>query len=428
LPGRKIIHSVGRPIGGTIAPEPAELHLLKTTVDYFQPPWASDHLSFNHTADFATGFFLPPRQTMAGVDAAAEAICRLRAVLNLPIAVETGVSYLRPRADELPDGEFVARVIEKADCGLLLDLHNVYCNSVNGRQPIDEFLSQLPLERVWEVHVAGGFEMDGFYLDAHSGGIPEPLHQIVEQAIPRLPNLKAVVFEIFPSFIPLVGFDLVTEQLKWLHEVWKRRKVSETVSPRPITLRSEPETPESVPPEMWERTLGRLVVGQDADDKLGHELEQEPGVRIVERLIHEFRGSMIVRVLPVTSRFLMLALGTEAFRTILSDYWSRCMPQMYATLEAQAFARYLREIDLRVPHLAKIVEFEEAVLATNIDEQIRIVKFDFEPLPFLRAISEGRLPQESPQAGDFEIEITPEALGNELEVDPDTLGQPANFH
>src|SRR5215510_1849005 len=145
LPGRKIIHSVGRPIGGTIAPEPAELHLLKTTVDYFQPPWASDHLSFNHTADFATGFFLPPRQTMAGVDAAAEAICRLRADLNLPIAVETGVSYLRPRADELPDGEFVARVIEKADCGLLLDLHNVYCNSVNGRQPIDEFLSQLPL-------------------------------------------------------------------------------------------------------------------------------------------------------------------------------------------------------------------------------------------------------------------------------------------
>ena len=428
LPGRKIIHSVGRPIGGTVAPETAELELLKKTVDYFDPPWASDHLSFNHTEEFATGFFLPPRQTIAGVDAAGGAIRRLRAALNLPIAVETGVSYLRPRVDELPDGEFVARVIEKADCGLLLDLHNVYCNSVNGRQPIDEFLAQLPLERVWEVHVAGGFEMDGFYLDAHSGGIPEPLHQIVEEALPRLPNLKAIVFEIFPSFIPLVGFDLVEEQLNWLHEVWKRRKVSESVSGRPFTLRSEPETPDSVSPAVWERALGRLVVGQDADDDVGRELEQEPGVRVVERLIHEFRGSMIVRVLPVTSRFLMLALGTEAFRTILSDYWSRRMPQMYATLEAQSFARYLREVDLRVPHLAKILEFEEAVLATNIDEQTRIVKFNFEPLPLLRAISEGRLPQEPPRTGDFEIEITPEALGSDLGVDPDTLRQPANFH
>src|SRR5204863_1075375 len=148
------------------APEPAELDLLKRTVDFFNPPWASDHLSFNHTAEFATGFFLPPRQTMAGVEAAAAAISRLRAALQVPLAVETGVNYLRPRTDELPDGEFVARVIETADCGLLLDLHNVYCNSVNGRQPIEEFLDQLPLERVWEVHLAGGFEMDGFYLDA----------------------------------------------------------------------------------------------------------------------------------------------------------------------------------------------------------------------------------------------------------------------
>src|SRR5262249_7139945 len=350
-----------------------------------------DHLSFNHTADFATGFFLPPRQTPAGVRAASCAIQRLRNALNVPIAVETGVGYLRPKADEVPDGEFVARVIEMADCGLLLDLHNIYCNSINGRQPLEEFLNQLPLERVWEVHLAGGFEMDGFYLDADSGGIPEPLHRVVEDTIPRLPNLKAVVFEIFSSFIPVVGFDLIKDQLEWMHDVWNRRNFAKEVLPKPIPLQSEPELPDLIPPAIWERALGRLVVGQDADDELGRELEQEPGVRVVERLIHEFRGSMIVRLLPVTSRFLMLALGTEAFRTILADYWSRCMPQMYATLEAQAFARYLREIDLRVPHLAKIVEFEEAVLGKNIDVETRNVEVEFYMPPLLLCIYCGRL-------------------------------------
>src|SRR5512132_331271 len=96
LPGRKLIHNVGRPIGGTVAPDDAETDLLKRTVRFFDPPWASDHLSFNHTNEFATGFFLPPRQTPAGVDAAAGAIKRLQETLRIPVAIETGVSYLRP--------------------------------------------------------------------------------------------------------------------------------------------------------------------------------------------------------------------------------------------------------------------------------------------------------------------------------------------
>lgn len=62
------------------------------------------------------------------------------------------------------------RVVESADCGLLLDLHDLFANALNGRQSLDEFLDLAPLDRVWEVHLAGGMEVDGFWLDAHSGG------------------------------------------------------------------------------------------------------------------------------------------------------------------------------------------------------------------------------------------------------------------
>src|SRR5262245_9284997 len=209
LPGRKLVHSVGTPVGGSVRPAPAQLALLRDAVRIFGSPWASDHLSFNQTPDFATGFFLPPRQTPAGVATATRSIRDLQAALPVPIAVETGVSYLKPRDDELPDGEFVRRVVEAADCGLLLDLHNVFTNALNRRQPIDEFLASVPLERVWEVHLAGGMEVDGFWLDAHSGAIPDALYAIAEELIPRLPNLGAIIFEIFPSFVPEVGLDMV---------------------------------------------------------------------------------------------------------------------------------------------------------------------------------------------------------------------------
>jgi uncharacterized protein (UPF0276 family) len=66
----------------------------------------------------------------------------------LPLAVETGVNYLRPRSDEIPDGEFVRALAETADCGILLDRHHVYCNQMNGRQTVEQFVGQIPLERV----------------------------------------------------------------------------------------------------------------------------------------------------------------------------------------------------------------------------------------------------------------------------------------
>ena len=412
LPGRKLVHSIGTPVGGTVRPDARQLGLLRDTIRRFDAPWASDHLSFNQTPEFATGFFLPPRQTVAGIETVTGSIRDLQEALPVPIAVETGVNYLRPRADELPDGEFVGRVVEAADCGLLLDLHNIFSNGLNGRQPVSEYLEQLPLERVWEVHLAGGMELDGFWLDAHSGAIPDPLYAVCETVIPRLPNLGAIIFEIYPSFVPEVGLALVEEQLERLHALWELRRdggdAQNGDGGRRAPFWLVVDAPGTASPEVWERALGTLVTGGPADDGLAEELADDPGVRVVEGLVHEFRASLIVGVLPLTSRFIMLALGPSSFRTILADYWSNVPPQMYGSLEADAFADYLERLDLRVPHLASVLAFERAVAATLADDQVRVVHFDFEPLPLLRALAESRLPEGPAEPGNFEIELTPD--------------------
>lgn len=435
LPGRKLVHSVGVPVGGTVRPEAAQLTLLQRTIARLDAPWASEHLSFNSTPEFKTGFFLPSRQTWAGVEVATTSIRELQRVLPVPFAIETGVNYLQRRVDELPDGVFVAAVLQAADCGLLLDLHNVYTNACNGRQPIDEFLAQIPLDRVWEIHLAGGFEMEGYWLDAHSGAIPDPLFQIAKRVIPMLANLKAIIFEIFPSFVPVVGFDTIRMQIEKLQELWHLRGKAES---HPIPARQKgqahagdhsDERSDGPSPEAWEYALSRLVTNQQPDrTSLAQELARDPGIGVIRRLISEFRASMAVSVLPLTSRLLMLTLGSDVFRTILEDFWSKMPPQYYASSEADSFATYLEKLDLQVPHLAKVSEFERAVLATLIDDLPRVVTFVSNPLPLLRALAEGHLPDEVGQSGDFEIEITPGRPLNAFSVGLERGRQIIPFH
>jgi uncharacterized protein (UPF0276 family) len=414
LPGRKLIHSVGTPVGGTMAPDPEQLQLLREMLERFDAPWVSDHLSYNQTPEFATGFFLPPRQTPAGVATVTSSIDVLQQGLGVPIAVETGVNYLRMRADELPDGAFVAEVVQRADCGLLLDMHNVFTNALNGRQPVDEFLAEIPLDRVWEMHLAGGMELDGFWLDAHSGAIPDPLFALCESLVPRLPNLAAIIFEIFPSFVPVVGLDLVRAQIERLHELWDMRTPTaarQLPTPSMSTSASAHRSAHPVdvlPPPAWERALGELVIGRRPSGEEASELSEDRGVRLIEGLVHEFRASMVVGVLRLTSRLLMLTLGTDAFRTILRSHWSVNPPQLFATVEAEAFAEHLASLDLAVPHLLEVLRFEQAVTATLTDDETRIATFDVDPLTLLRALAAGRLPDEPPQAGRYEIELTPD--------------------
>ena len=431
LPGRKLVHSIGAPVGGSVHINPVQYRLLREAIEIFDSPWISDHLSFNSTPEFYTGFFLPPRQTLEGVKTVVKSIQRFQREIDTPLAVETGVNYLQPRVDEMPDGVFVAEVIESANCGLLLDLHNIFANSMNGRQNISEYLSQIPLERVWEIHIAGGLEMDGFWLDAHSGPIPEPLFEVAKQLIPLLPNLKAIVFEIFPSFVEIVGNDVIATQIQSLKELWGLKNSPPLHPPQRNGLLSTAQIRNNnvASPEIWETSLAKLVTGQYLNSSLSYELASDPAISLVNKLIKEFRASMIVSTLRYSSRLLMLSLGADVFRALLENFWSKFPPNQYASSEANAFAKYLaEEIQLKVPHLAKILEFEQAVIATLIDGRTRMVSFKYDPIILLQALAKGELPSDFSQEGVYEIELTADGPVNISGLNKESLQQFFRFH
>jgi len=288
--------------------------------------------------------------------------------------------------------------------------------ALNGRQSVEEFVSQLPLDRVWELHIAGGMEMDGFWLDAHSGAIPDAVMEAARTVVSRLPNLKAIIFEIFPSFIEQVGLDVVRAQLEKLRELWVMRPATAVPQARQAVRPSSHRRQGEGDTDVWEAALGRLVIGRNADtfEPLTKELSADRGVPLIRKLVKEFRGSMIVSLLRLTSRLLMLSLGKSNFLNLLEDFWSKTPPQFYSYLEANCFAAYLDDLGLRVPHLAAVVRFEHAVMHTMADDRTRVVTFEVDPIPLLRALAEGRLPDAPLQEGSFEIEVTPSILNAQL--------------
>jgi len=405
----KVIHSVGLPVGGTHPPPSGELEALRSAALQLDAPWVSEHLSFNRVSagdsTWHTGFLLPPRQTQAGVEAAVSSIKTLSSRMPVPVVLEGGVSYLQPRRDELPDGEFVARVADEADCGILLDLQNVWMNQHHGRQSIGDYVDHLPLERVWEVHVAAGSNHRSFCLDAHPGLATADLLELASRIVPRLPNLKALIFELFPSSTPRLNPEIIRSQLDALHRIWDRRGTSSYSRPQ---VRSHHVDSGPTPLE-WEVTLATLTAHKKYSGVLADELCADPGLSIMRGMVDRYRGSLIVRTLRLSSRLIILERGMGYLEQLMKAYWKLHPPQACALHEAEAFAAYLQAEKPYVPFLPEVLEYDRAVIAVAMHGEERLIPFRADPLPLLGALGAGRRPTQV-TTGDFEVRLTPEKV------------------
>ncbi|MBO3751917.1 DUF692 family protein [Streptosporangiaceae bacterium NEAU-GS5] len=382
----KLVHGVGYPVGGT-APDQRHLEPFVESVGRLAPAWVSEHLSFNRLHDTDLGFLLPPVQSEEGVMLAAANIARLKERLPVPFAFETGVSYLRPTPGELTDGAYFAAVARAADCGILLDMHNLWANERNGRQAVADVLAALPLERIVEVHLAGGAEYAGYWLDAHSGLVPAEVMDLARQMIPRLPNLKAVVYEVMPESVADQGLSVerLGEQLLQLRDLWDSRG---SAAARPLPS-----------PARWEERLGAALLGRERP-------LEDPGVGVLRKLIGSVRAGNVAGTLPLTTRLLLMTLGGPAVEDLLADFWATAPPEPMAADEARCFAAHLAQADLPVRHLREVVGFELAAQRAILTGLPQRLTFPVDPRPLIGALREGRLPGEA-APGTIEITVTP---------------------
>jgi uncharacterized protein len=355
-----IAHGVGFPVGGCEPPESAGVTLAARCAERLAAAHWSEHLSFNQATvggrRIDAGFLLPPAQTWAGVDAAVDHIAAYHAAAPLPFLIETGVNYLRPRPGELSDGTYFASVADGSDCAILLDLHNLLANERNGRQPVSDVLSDLPLERVLEVHVAGGFEFDGYYLDAHIGGPDRESLALLADVLPRLPNVRAVTFEAVPESLAALGGDGVRSVLEALHQVtegsdpdgiWRSDPAHLAGAlDRPARHRTRPAARLASPspdPEIqatrdWERRIAAYTSRITDDPPVA-----DPGLGLLRHLADQARLGQLLLSRPGLIRSLVTALGLDRTEEMLHRYLRARPPQRWTAREGEQFASWLAE-------------------------------------------------------------------------------------
>lgn len=410
-PQAKLVHSVGAPVAGTVHAVDM-LDPVAEAVDAFHSPWASEHLNFDRVADdrtsYFTSFLLPQIQSDQAVDVAVANIEAMHDRLGVPIAVETPVNYLSPWPGELSDGAFLAEIIERAECGLLLDLHNVWCNERNGRQLVLDLLDELPLDRVWEVHLAGGQLLDGYWVDAHSGLVDPQLWELSEEVIRRLPHLKAINFEVMPEYLTSgrLDPDAVSSELAHMQDLWRMRG---SKCPREASRSVSSATrPRSLLPDCvtWERSVGASVTGRPAVDAWPA-LQHDPGMAVYRKMVRSVRVGVVVDTLRLTYRMLALSIGPETTEALLDDYLAAAPAHPAAPVEAEQFVDWLHANGPAITDLIAVAEFELALIATQTDRQSAHVLFSREPIQLLEALGAGRLPADATTSGDFVLDLTP---------------------
>lgn len=189
------LHGVGLSLGSADGLDMSHLHRLKRLVERCRPILVSEHLGWGAIGGRHSNDLLPLPYTPVSVRLLAERIDAVQQFLGRAILVENLSSYCTFAESTLPEWVFVREVVERADCGLLLDLNNVYVNACNHGFDADAYLAAMPWERVGEVHLAGYEQWDGVLIDTHGRPVQAPVWALLARYQDRLPADARLLIE-----------------------------------------------------------------------------------------------------------------------------------------------------------------------------------------------------------------------------------------
>jgi uncharacterized protein (UPF0276 family) len=180
-----VMHGVSMSIGSTDPLDREYLKKLRSLAERVNARWVSDHLCWTGVASRNLHDLLPLPYTE---ECLAHVVARIREVqerLERPLVIENPSSYVEYRDSTMSEWEFLARMAEDADCGLLLDVNNVYVSSVNHAFDPKEYVDAIPPERVVQYHLAGHTNHGTHILDTHSDHVIEAVWELYAQACQR---------------------------------------------------------------------------------------------------------------------------------------------------------------------------------------------------------------------------------------------------
>lgn len=187
------LHGVGMSLGSADPLNLDYMAKLKKLADEFQPTYISDHLAWNSIDGRHLHELLPLPYTEESLAHFAERLDQAQDYLNRRILIENPSSYLTFSDSDIPEWEFIKQLAKMTDCGLLLDINNLFVSARNHRFDPLTYLRALPGDRIKEIHLAGYEEQEHFLFDTHGYRVKPPVWALYQFAIERFGPVPTLI-------------------------------------------------------------------------------------------------------------------------------------------------------------------------------------------------------------------------------------------
>lgn len=218
------LHGVGLSLGSADRLDVAHLQRLRALSDHYQPELISEHLCWGAVGGRHSNDLLPLPFTEEAVRLTTARIGQVQDVLKREILVENISTYLRFRAGDYSEWDFVAEVVRRSGCGLLCDVNNIYVNSVNHGFDPHVYLRALPRAAIREIHLAGFTRKEGLpvplLIDSHSRRVDAAVWTLYAEAIARFGPVPTLIE--WDQDIP--GLEVLLDEAAHAEEVLHARR------------------------------------------------------------------------------------------------------------------------------------------------------------------------------------------------------------
>ena len=217
-------HGIGLSLPSAMPLDQGLLDEVVATHRVLNYEWYSEHLSMflvpnGSVPNAQAGMGLPVVLDEETLEIVSGKVRRLGEALERSILLENSTIFSAIPEPDMTEPAFFNRLHEETGCGMLLDLHNLYANTLNLGVSADEYLSEINPTIVKEIHLAGGDWLKGHYTDSHSQKTPSPVWEWAHEWAPRFPNLAAITFEYHESYHKRIGLKGLAEEIELMHDL-----------------------------------------------------------------------------------------------------------------------------------------------------------------------------------------------------------------
>ena len=188
-----VLHGVSLSLGAVDPPAAAYLDALAALAERVEPAWVSDHLCWGSFGGHYAHDLLPLPYTEEAMAVVVDHVQRVQDRLRRRILVENVSSYVTFRHSTMAEWEFLSGVAERADCGILLDVNNVWVSARNHGFSPEAYVDALPPARIGQFHLAGHQDHGTHLLDTHDHPVPEAVWRLYRHAVARFGPVSSLV-------------------------------------------------------------------------------------------------------------------------------------------------------------------------------------------------------------------------------------------